>query len=302
MSGPQASSYMAWNDSLAGRFFHPAAAGQQVYLYVTEDVVQEVGRPLGGGVEEFITAVRTGPPGTTRSGHCQRALQVANGWRQRGLSYPPYVGYLALFVLAGGHEGDFAAHAYYPRLWEMLGESGEGSPPSFDRMIQLWDDLERWSTQDTDGQLGIFEARIIGGWIHVGLPLAQTVLTEAERKLLPKIFADARLDPDAPPSTRALQRALIQFGRPVLRPRTVAALEGSSETFKRALLDVVADDFLEWDGQIPVAGGGSQEHEVQAGLRLCLAIDRVAGTARASLRCHSKREFPEQGLRLEGGD
>jgi hypothetical protein len=54
---------MAWNDALAARFFHPEAAGQQVYLYITEDVIEEVGRPFGGGVDEFIAAVRTGPPG-----------------------------------------------------------------------------------------------------------------------------------------------------------------------------------------------------------------------------------------------
>ncbi|HZN70093.1 MAG TPA: hypothetical protein VFC00_00180 [Micromonosporaceae bacterium] len=300
MSEAEASSYMAWNDALAARYFHPEAAGQQVYLYVTEDVIRDVGRPLGGGVDEFIAAVRAGPPGATRSGHCQRALRSAEGWRERGLAYPPYVAYLALFVLAGGHEGAFAAHAYYPRLWELLGERGEGSPPSFDRMIELWDDLERWSTQDLDGQLGIFEARIVGGWVHVGLPLAQTVLTEAERRALPKVFAAARLDPDAPSSTRDLHRAVVQYGRPVLRPRTVSAVERGSEAFKRAVLDVIAGDYLEWDGQVPAPTGPSQRHEIQAALRLCLAVDRVAGVARARLRCHARVEFPDEGLRLEG--
>lgn len=300
MSALEASRYVAWNDALAARFFHPGAAGQQVYLYVTEDVISEVGRPFGGGIAEFIGAVRGGPPGVTRSGHCQRALQVARNWRERGQVYPPYVAYLALFVLAGGHEGDFVPHAYYPRLWELLGEQGEGSPPSFHRMIELWDDLERWSTQDRAGQLGVFEARNIGEWIHVGLPLAQTVLTEAERRMLPKIFAEAHLDPDMPPSTGELQRALVQFGRTVLRPRTLAAIERGADAFKRALLDTVADDFLEWDGESAAAGGAGQPKEVWAGLRLCLAVDRVARAVRVSIRFHSKREIPEEGLELAG--
>jgi hypothetical protein len=300
VSGLAAAPYVAWNDALADRFFQPSAAGQQVYLYVTENVIGEVGRLLGGGVGEFRAAVRAGPPGTTRSGHCQRALQVARGWRGRGLAYPPYVAYLSLFVLAGGHEGHFAPHAYYPRLWELLGEPGEGSPPSFHRMIELWDDLERWSIQDCAGQLGIFEARNVGEWIHVGLPLAQTVLTEAERRMLPKVFADAHLDPDIPPSTRELQRALVEFGRTVMRPRTLAAIERGPDAFKRALLDTVADDFLAWDGGSAAASDGGQPKEVWAGLRLCLAVDRVAGTARVSIRFHSKREIPEEGLEFAG--
>lgn len=293
--------YLAWNDALAGRFFHPGASGQQVYLYVTEDVVLEVGDSLGGGaIDEFIGAVRAGPPGVTRAGHCQRALQVALGWRERGFRYPPYVAYLALFVLAGGHEGEFAPHAYYPRLWELLGETGVGSPPSFERMVELWDDLERWSTRDRGGELGVFEASVVGGWIHVGLPLAQTVLTEGERAALPRIFAEAQLEAGIPPSNRQLHRALVQHGRSILRPRTVRALERGSDAFKQALLDFVADDFLVWNGEV-VLESAEGPSEVHAPLRLCLTVDRVAGTARATVRCHSKREFPGEGLDLEGG-
>lgn len=301
MSVPVGHPYLAWNDALTGRFFHPGASGQQVYLYVTEDVIVEVGDSLGGGaIDEFIAAVRAGPPGVTRAGHCQRALQVALGWRERGFGYPPYVAYLALFVLAGGHEGEFAPHAYYPRLWELLGEHGTGSPPSFERMVELWDDLERWSTRDRGGELGVFEASIVGGWVHVGLPLAQTVLTEGERAALPKIFAEAQLEPGIPPSNRELYRALVQYGRSILRPRTVRALERGSDAFKEALLDLVADDFVAWNGDVQVLENREGPREVHAPLRLCLAVDRIAGTAHATVRCHSKREMPGEGLDLDG--
>ena len=88
--------YLAWNDALAKRFFHPDVAGTPVYFFVTEDVITEVGRTVGQGHEDFLVAVRAGPPGVTRSGHCQRALQVSEGWRYCGFEYPPYVAYLAL--------------------------------------------------------------------------------------------------------------------------------------------------------------------------------------------------------------
>lgn len=297
-SGPGAPEYTAWNDALAARFFSPEFAERQVFLYVTDDVINEVGRPLGGGVDEFLAAVHAGPPGATRHGHCQRALRVMHGWRDQGLAYPPYIAYLALFVLAGGHEGNFAPHAYYPRLWELLDERGSGAPPSFDRMIELWDDLERWSTQDRHGDMGVFQARFVGNWIHVGLPLAQTVLTEEERAALPRVFAEAGLDADMTPTALVLQRALALRGRPYLRPRTMTALERGADPFKQALLDVVAEDFIAWDGHVPASSSDHGERHTQVGLRLCLAVDAVAGIACATLRCHAKVGLPEWGLTL----
>lgn len=295
--------YLAWNDALAAHFFRPAVASHAVYLFVTEELVAQLGRPLRGGVDEFVAAVRAGPPGATRSGHCQRALQVAASWRRTGREYPPYIAYLALFVLAGGHEGEFAPHAYYPRLWDLLGEQGAGQPPSFDRMFELWDDLEQWSVRDRDGELGAFQARIVGGWVHVGLPLAQTVLTEAERHALPRVFAGADLEPGTAPSSRELRRALVTCGRTSgLRARTVAALEQAPGGFSDAILDVAADDFLAWDGE-SAAGSASAPggRQVSAGLRWCLTLDRVAGRLSSQLRCHSRKELPEGGLRLAAG-
>ncbi len=294
-----ASPYLAWNDALASHFFQPASAGRPVYLFVTAELIGELGRRLGGGITEFMAAVRGGPPGVTRSGHCQRALQIATGWRAHGFAYPPYIAYLALFVLAGGHEGDFAPHAYYPRLWELLGEDGTGQPRSFDRMFQLWDDLEQWSVHDRRGELGIFEARIVGGWVHVGLPLAQTVLTEAERHALPSIFADAGLEAGTTPSSRELKRALTVFGRSGLRPRTLAALNQASGSFIEAVVDVAAGDFQAWDGEVTVGPEGSlRTRQISAGLRLCLLVDRVAGRIRARLRCRPQRDLPDRGLVL----
>src|SRR5205823_9510154 len=124
--------------------------------------------------------------------------QVAERWRERDLKLPPYVGYLALFVLAAGAEGEFAAHAYYPRLHQLASLPGEGMPPEFDRMLTLWDDLERWSTGDKAGEVGVFIVRRSGKWVNVGLPLGQTMLVEQERKALPGIFAKANLDPTSP--------------------------------------------------------------------------------------------------------
>jgi hypothetical protein len=75
--------YLRWNDAIASRFFNEEHAEEPVYLFVTQAVLAEVGQQLGEGPDDFLAAVRAGPPGLTRPGHCQRALQVAEGWRDR---------------------------------------------------------------------------------------------------------------------------------------------------------------------------------------------------------------------------
>src|SRR5437016_1094473 len=86
--------YLEWNDKLAVHFFNPEMAGRPVYLYATTDVISQVGRSIDGGVEDFITAVKEGPPWVEHGMLCQRAIQAMEGWRQRNLVFPPYICYL----------------------------------------------------------------------------------------------------------------------------------------------------------------------------------------------------------------
>jgi hypothetical protein len=292
--------YITWNHRLAANFFGPEHEGSRVFLYVTPDVLTEIAR-FQNAVDDFVAAVKAGPPGITRQGLCQRALQTLDRWYDRG-GFPPYIGYLSFFVLAAGLEGDFAPTAYYPRLRRLLGEEPTaGQYPSFHRMLDLWDDLERWANEDKAGSLGIFRSDIAGNWIHVGLPIAQTILTEHERKVLPKIFARAGLDPTSAPPAEALAKALRDHGSGELQRRTLKLLStrGEREIYD-VLLDIVADELFEWDGQLGDAGASFGEAYIRSFsvTRLCLAFDSVAKRAKCSLRLKINREFPEEGLLL----
>ncbi|MEX2206032.1 MAG: hypothetical protein WEF50_07360 [Myxococcota bacterium] len=166
-------------------------------------------------------------------------------------------------------------------------------------MLDLWDDLERWTMQDEAGRLGTFEARIVGGWIHVGLPLAQTILTDQERRALPGLFLGAGMDPTASPTSADFRRALLNHGSGRLRGRTLAAIQSiSDEGFADAVLDIVADEFVSWLGDGDLADDAT--HEVFAGLRICLALTRVSRKIVPTLRCRSGQHLPDAGLRLLG--
>ena len=293
--------YLQWNDALADQFFNPGMAGRRVHLYVNQKLISDMEQELKPEVGPFLAAVQDGPTWATRQGICQRALQAYQNWRIRNLAFPPYLAYLALFVLSGGSDGNFASHAYYPRLRKLLDDPGEGMLPSFQYMWQLWEDLEAWSVLDQRGDLGVFQARIVGEHIHIGHPLAQSIVTEQERKALPRVFYDAELDPTFSPPADELARALRSpTARSLLRPRTIQLVENQHDTERlAAILDTVADELAEWDGKVEEASvSGYGARLASASLRICLSIDRVTRSAEASVRCKVNREFPEDGLLL----
>ncbi len=291
--------YLKWNNSIAAHFFKNEMAGRSVHLYVTEELITDIGQNYGADFSDFIKAVKTGPIGAQGKGICQKALQSMDDWKYRHgqKGYPLYVGYLALFVLAAGIEEDFAAHAYYPRLRKLVDDKPTpGQYSNFDQMKILWDDLARWANEYKSGEVGIFNINITGRWIHVGIPISQTLLTEKERRALPAIFAAADLDPISHPTEGEIARLLVKHGRKQLRKRTLSLLEETrdSEELRQALLEWIIDELRAWDGTAEDSG----KTQIYGLLRLCCKHDSTAKRATLSLRCNTKQEFPEDGLLL----
>lgn len=288
--------YLKWNNSIAAHFFKNEMAGRSVHLYVTEELIRDIGQESGADFSDFIEAIKIGLPGAKRKGLCVKALETQENWL-RELDYPPYIGYLALFVLAAGIEGDFATNSYYPGLRTLLGEKPTtGQYPSFDRMSKLWEDLEKWSNEDKSGELGIFNSNSVGKRKHIGLPIAQTLLTEKERRALPAIFAAADLDPISYPAEGAIALLLASHGRKQLHKRTLSLLKETrdSDELRQALLEWIIDELRDWDGTAEDSG----KTQIYGLLRLCCKLDSIAKRATLSLRCNTKQEFPEDGLLL----
>ncbi len=245
--------YIGWNNRIASHFFRPEMEGRTVFLYVTEELLNDLGRPFNEGMLEFLKAVKQGPPWVTRQGICQKALQSMIKWHSRKSEFPPYIAYLALFTLAASIEGDFAVHSYYPRLRTLLGEGDAvGQYPSFHQMLSLWDDLEKWSNEEKQGCLGVFHTPLVGNCIHVGVPIAQTLLTERERNTLSQIFVDAKLDPTSPLSDHELATLLARYGQSTLTNKTLRLLQSprsNDNNLRSAILEAIEEELLEWDGE-----------------------------------------------------
>ena len=296
--------YLEWNDLIARKFFNENMAGREVLLYVNEDTINQIGVETGADVEDFIQSVKAGPDWATKSDICNKALQSYSDWRIKHLEYPPYIAYLAFFVLAATRGGDYDRHAYYPKLWDLLGEpDSSGKPLHFYSMAELWEDLEKWSAEDKHEELGRFIARIRGGKVHVGRPLSQTLLSDDERNYLHLIFSEAELDPTDTPSDAVLRRVLLNYGKDGLEKRTLKLLKGTqgdSIEMVNALIDLVLNKLVEWGGSVTsYTTSGSDHTPSQVGLRICLELNRVSGTIASTLRLKTNRLFPDDGLELE---
>ena len=326
--------YLEWNDAIGARFFNPERSDARVILYVTTEIINEIGAPYASDRTDFIAAVKTGPPWITRHKQsiCQQALQAFDKWRDRSQystlihlktqtlrefqafdkwlnrnpRYPPYIAYLALFVLANTIEvPGFSRYSYYPGLRDLLGERPEtGAYPSFDKMYALWFDLEGWSNGDMNGLYGVFRADILGKREYVGLPRAQTILTDDERAKLPILLAEGSFDPSSPPTDRELADIFSKETHGYLLPRTKSLLEtsgGSEQTIRKVLMDAIIEELLHWDGSLPPQPElGEGNRRSLGNLRLVMILDLTSRTARFYLRCSSICEYPEEGLQLTG--
>lgn len=295
--------YSRWNDLIALKFFNSEMANRRVYLSVNRESINELGKADGVGYADFVHAVKRGPQGVHASDLCKKAEESFRIWRRKRLAFPPYLGYLAFFVLAADLKGSFAAHAYYPRLRKLLGEEPVAKMyPYFSHMRALWEDLEKWSQVDLKGELGVFELRVTSGFKHVGVPISQVVLSDRERSLLPAIFADAGLDPTAPPAEAYLAQALGMHGKQRLRGRTLAILASSDQSSEEfvALIDATLQELRAWDGTLSETSSAKEIPTVVCGsLRLCCEeFDPIAETVRFQLRCRTRHEFPADGLTL----
>jgi hypothetical protein len=297
--------YLDWNDKIAARFFTSEMKERRVYLYVTNEIIRDVGKADKAGLTDFVSVIKRGPDWVSNGNVCERALQSLAGWRRRKLGYPPYIAYLAFFVLAAGagRGREFAAQAYYPRLRKLLGEDPvAGTYRGFGEMRRLWDDLEHWTQRDRGGELGIFEAHVSNRLIHVGIPISQTILSEQERLALPAIFVEGALDPASAPSEILLAELLFRFGRSSLRSSTLRILEGRSrheEEFE-ALIDIGLQQLAGWDGTVVRTAEDRPYSAVSGTARLwCEEPDEVSGTVSMGLLCRTRHDFPEDGLMLK---
>jgi len=305
--------YEEWNVAIAQHFFNTGKGGKEVLIFVNEEKINEIGSAQKVNVTDFLAALKK-EAGKNRGDICKTALDLYKGWRKQLSQFPPYIAFLALFVLASTTEGDFDPKAYYPRFWKLVDQHYEGTPAGFYETSKLWDDLEKWSVEDKKEELGRFKSRIRGNWRHVGRPLSQTLLSDDERKALGSIFYDCGFDPENIPSEDMIKSGLIHHGQKRLRHRTLTLLkseDGDNQELINALLDLVITELEEWGKgentpsvvDQPVINAQTEKEKEppvpSLFLRTCIEFDEPKKQATISLRLKTIRPYPENGLHFK---
>ena len=294
--------YLDWNNKIAQYFFKPEKIGHRIWFSVERDIIEKIATENNVSFDNFIEMVKKGPSECIHQGQqkiCAKAYNIFKKWDRKS-EYPPYIAYLALFVLAVNHgdSDDFSEINYYGRLRDILNEKSTlGQYPSFDKMLELWDDLEKWSLEDKKGGFGEFSNDIYGNKIHVGIPFYQVVLTDKNKNELPKIFLKMGWDSNSKPTEEETLKAL-KYNKNLLSGRTVKRIENGKPEFLSILTDRVLEELREYEEELEIEKG--QESIKKGSIILCLEMDNLAKKINFYFRCKGRKAgLPDEDFILK---
>ncbi len=286
-------SYLDWNNKIADHFFNMENYGKRIWFSVEKElIIEKIAQPNGTCFDSFIESLNKGPDwiNRPRQGICTKAYHAFEGWRdQQQLVYPPYIAYLALFIIAGNEE-DFSENSYYKRLRELLNEQTNGNQnyPSFNKMYELWDDLEKWSLQDKKGEWGEFYTDICGSHFHVGIIYYQVVFTKRDEKNLLQIFSKKGWDSDSDPTDLEIINTLKNY-HALLEKKTQRRINNNNSDYISILCQRVREKLKFYEYEDSFDNNLKQEESTKYGtIILCLEVDKTAGTAKPFFRLKSK--------------
>lgn len=213
--------YEAWNQGIAEVVYPPSAAGRPAYLDLEEDVLAAIKNIVEPEVPDARTALVAVVIATLNfqygpSRLLHQHLSRLDSWYREfdhwndvsDVTPPPVLALLSVFSLAAEemHEGEgMAANNYYGRLREVLGLTETQLNTLRNSYRRLWNNnpasLELWGALNfwleiLEGTRGLPTAYTSDGeFAHVGLPLSQALVREADRKKFYEMFSVYGLPP-----------------------------------------------------------------------------------------------------------
>lgn len=263
------SRFLAWNDLLLAEFFSPASENEDVWFCATRDELDSFGLHLGGA-HGLVKAVISGAPwlpgGLPTCADAARILVKQRRetlpsptYRDPGSTNPCYAGarapaylpILALWVLAAS--GKQLEGGFYAEVEELLGRPFRSTPRITEAMLQAWEDLEAWSTNECAGRFGKFQCRVLGAHRFVGIPRSQCLISRHDERNLCKLFWEFRLRPGQSLTDATVGRILERGCEAHFLTRPLRAAMGNRE-YAVPLAILLRRIFASWDGSQPRVG------------------------------------------------
>jgi hypothetical protein len=212
--------------------------------------------------------------------------------------YPLYLTYLiALILPLTGNDDDFAAINYYDRAVMYLKDNDcfttaekaaatrnydsfrNSFANQFRELDRLWYGLSNWAVNQKQGQLGLYNVKIIGGFAHVGKPFGECIITGYQRQLIPLLFEKANLQVGETLPSGLLASLLARHGQQLLRyPAGKWQAITANDSLLGLLIDIVSNTYTSWTGSVrPDYGNEKEAAESQSVFNayLSVSIDRA---------------------------
>lgn len=260
--------YEAWNQAFSRVLFGPNNEGQPVYLDMDDDILEQVAAEAGVDQSDvssrLVAAVRETLYMDTADGAVfDRHLYKLRQWRRamrvflaRGQEPepPPVIALLAVLTLAAEemqYDSEFAAGAYYPRLFRLLDlpvrQRSRARAAYQKHAEELWRALNEWLAA-ADGRFGLPTAYALSKR-YVGLPLSQALVREADRREFPNMFRRFGLMPGSEISPADMEQLFGSWleTRPCPVSRALEALWRRGDARER-IASIAAGELHNWDG------------------------------------------------------
>lgn len=209
------------NDSVNKVFFDGRNHGRPVYLDLEEDIANELEELLQldkGDLDLYVGMTVAETLEWGQSNIYKAHLRSIFQWHADDQeSPPPFTALLLAFSIAaermrGGDE--YSSNNYYQRLAELLDvddDARKGKISSAGKYsLVFWKALNRWLLEN-DFAYGRPTARQVNNWKYVSYALSQSLVRDADRKRLQRMFADYGLSPHEALTESELYLYLIEW-------------------------------------------------------------------------------------------
>ncbi|MFJ7622815.1 hypothetical protein ACIQYZ_28880 [Rhodococcus erythropolis] len=250
--------YLAWNAAVAEVIYPETDEAVPAYMDLEQDLIDKIAAAAEEGTASSRAALVEVVRGATidRDGAFSLS-KIALQTRRlpgRSIEEPPCLAFLAVTVIAaeemGNTEEGLAPHAYYARLARILGLDDDDSAlrKEYRQYAELlWKRVNKW-LENLEGERGIPTAFALTHR-YVGLPMAQALVREADRRRFGLMFTQYGLSP----GMRLAPEDLIPYLGMWLTSASSAPSGNLRRLWKRTdshdrIATIAAVELANWDG------------------------------------------------------
>ena len=297
--------YLKWNDAIAEHFFNEEMSGKSVYLYITKDEIIDIGEKIIEDAENrnsiwenYCLTINNALSGNDLLDKLLYSFAINNAERKQRF-YPLYLGCLVLSVIPlTSFEGKYSTANYYDAVNDFLKSNNLTVIPrqnSSNNWNKIWKDLEDWSINGWNGELGVFKMMTLHHE-YVGKPLSQCLISRKQLKKLPQFYDSCNLLPNEIISNKTIRDLLLRNRPNILEfKNSIYEIIKTNDELGKTIIEIIRNEYLKWNGEIHIYDNNNvaiQNHYTLSPIKLCMRLDNEMENVSFYYRLSSQNTFP----------